>query len=100
MRHADQLECLRATVHAHLRALENVPTDEMQETILIRDGFYCGRRFRLNNFHAVWFIEENQLKFYGPDGGIVRVLADPTGDDASKHVSSIKLSPSTERRAA
>ena len=83
MHHADQLECLRATVHANLRVLENASTDEMQETILVRDGSYCGRRFRTRNFHAVWFLEENQLKFYGPDGRVVRVLAEPTEADAA-----------------
>ncbi len=35
------------------------------ESIVIRDGFYCGRRFSATSHHAVWFVEEDELKIYG-----------------------------------
>lgn len=41
------------------------------ERLLIRDGHYCGRRFNGDQHFAVWFIEEKELKFYGPDGAIL-----------------------------
>lgn len=41
---------------------------ELAETILIRGGLYCGRRFELGAFSAVWFVEEGELKIYFPDG--------------------------------
>jgi hypothetical protein len=41
------------------------------ETLLIRDGVYCGHRFCRNDYQAVWFIEENQVKFYGPGGELL-----------------------------
>jgi hypothetical protein len=46
----------------------------LRETILIRAGMYCGRRFEAAGAHAVWFIEEDQLKLFSADGNILRVL--------------------------
>ena len=45
----------------------------VRETLLIRDGNYCGHRFAAEGFHAVWFAEEDQLKFYGSDGQLIQV---------------------------
>ena len=42
--------------------------DPIQEAILIRDGFYCGRRFQCGELQAVWFVEEDQLKIYNQEG--------------------------------
>src|SRR5437867_1836320 len=47
---------------------------EPRETILIRDGIYCGRRFDVEKGHAVWFLEEEQLKFFRDDGRLARVI--------------------------
>ena len=48
------------------------PQDPIEEAILIRDGFYCGRRFRCGPLEAVWFIEEDQLKIYNQQGVILK----------------------------
>ncbi len=53
--------------------LTREPPDQLQETILVRDGFYCGRRFQSEQVQAIWFIEEDQIKYYSADGGVVRV---------------------------
>ena len=42
--------------------------DPIEEAILIRDGFYCGRRFQCGELKAVWFVEEDQLKIYDQEG--------------------------------
>ncbi|TWU48715.1 hypothetical protein Poly51_46170 [Rubripirellula tenax] len=34
------------------------------ESVLIRDEFFCGRRFRAATHRAVWFIEEDTLKIF------------------------------------
>jgi len=47
---------------------------EPRETILIRDGNYCGRRFETDSAAAVWFVEEGEIKFYGTDGAVIRVI--------------------------
>jgi hypothetical protein len=61
---------LVAEAFAELR----VPAMELRETILIRDGAYCGRRFENDQASAIWFVEEDQLKVYRADGSVARVL--------------------------
>ena len=46
----------------------------LAESILIRDGHYCGRRFESGGMSAVWFIEENQIKFFGKEGALHSVV--------------------------
>ena len=58
-----------------------------RETLLIRDGHFCGRRFCHESMDAIWFVEENEIKFYDSTGAVVRVIAPITGDDnALDHV--------------
>ena len=45
-----------------------------REAMLIRDGFFCGRRFEADGLQAVWFTEENEIKFFDRTGAIVRVV--------------------------
>jgi hypothetical protein len=47
----------------------------LSEAMLIRDGYFCGRRFRFQLYHAVWFIEEDEVKILGPDGAIAARLS-------------------------
>jgi len=49
-------------------------TEPASEAMLIRDGFFCGRRFRFQNYHAVWFLEEDELKIRDLDGNAVALL--------------------------
>jgi hypothetical protein len=46
------------------------PHSETVETILVRDGYYCGRRLECDGLSVVWFVEENQVKFYHRDGSV------------------------------
>jgi hypothetical protein len=74
MHHAQLTEAVRRRV-AEAFALQNGGDgDDVRESILIRDGAYCGRRFDAPQGHAIWFVEEDQLKFYRLDGSVVRVL--------------------------
>ena len=41
---------------------------------MIRNGFYCGRRFDAGDHEAVWFIEEDELKIADSLGQNVVVL--------------------------
>ena len=45
------------------------------EAMLIRDGYFCGRRFSGGGYEAVWFIEENQIKFYDREGSLLESLS-------------------------
>ncbi len=46
----------------------------VRESILIRGGSYCGRKFESPLGHAIWFLEENQVKFFA-EGTLVKVTA-------------------------
>jgi len=54
---------------------ENGDSGIVSESMLIRDGFFCGRCFHANGFRAVWFIEEDELKIYAADGKLQRVFS-------------------------
>ena len=73
MHHAQLTEAVRRRV-AETFAEGGQPAQNLRETILVSDGAYCGRRFEAPQGHAIWFVEEDQLKFYRPDGSIVQVV--------------------------
>jgi hypothetical protein len=74
MRPASLVERIRLLVQRTLHELQ-LPAQELEETILVRNGFYCGRRYQAAAAHAIWFCEENQLKFYGEQGTLLHVIA-------------------------
>jgi hypothetical protein len=78
MAHARTIEAIRRLVAGTFSALGIDPEHEYRESILICDGAYCGRRFETAEGHAIWFLEEDQLKFYRPDGSVLRVLEPAT----------------------
>jgi hypothetical protein len=45
-----------------------------EETLLIRDGQYCGHRYRTEDLTAVWFLEEDQIKMYDRNGRVIAVV--------------------------
>lgn len=74
MQTGNLVEQIRQLVQQSLQELGIADAGELEETILIRNGFYCGRRFATSGAHAVWFAEENQLKIYGELGAVLRVI--------------------------
>ena len=74
MRHAALVERVRQLVRQTFSKLGSSTPEEAEETILIRNGFYCGRRFETGSASAIWFCEENQLKFYGEQGTVLLVI--------------------------
>ncbi len=67
-------ERVRRFVSQALAQLGQADAGEMRESILIRDGYYCGRRFETDAGAAIWFVEENQVKVYRADGSMTQVL--------------------------
>ena len=41
---------------------------QARETLLIKAGNYCGHRIKQGDVHAVWFVEEDEVKIFGPEG--------------------------------
>jgi len=71
--HSSQLEFVRQYVEETFSKLGASSPGSFRETILVRDGNYCGRRFVCDELEAVWFVEEDELKFHGPRGGVKKV---------------------------
>lgn len=74
MHDASMTERVRRFVSQALAQLGQADAGEMRESILIRDGYYCGRRFETDAGAAIWFVEENQVKVYRADGSMTQVL--------------------------
>jgi hypothetical protein len=53
----------------------------LSEAMLIRDGHFCGRRFRFPLYHAIWFLEEDEVKILTTEGAVVGRF---TGDEIDK----------------
>jgi hypothetical protein len=74
MTHAQLTESVRAQVAETFATLGNQADGDVRESVLIRAGNYCGRRFSSEGLTAIWFVEENQVKFYGPNGQLLQVV--------------------------
>jgi hypothetical protein len=61
-------EAVRALVRTTFSELGIDTSPLWRETVLIRNGAYCGRRFDVAGGHAIWFVEEHQIKFFLGDG--------------------------------
>lgn len=65
------LELIRSEVRRRLAEFGASGEESMAESCLLQDNAYCGRRFMLDGFQAVWFLEENEVKFYAPGGELL-----------------------------
>lgn len=61
-------EQVRAAFGRWVQVRTGVAAEEIQETMLIRQGCYCGKRLSTQGFSGIWFVEEGQIKLLGPDG--------------------------------
>lgn len=62
---------IRHAIIGQLSRLSGVPMPAPQESILIRNGLYCGRKFIWQGYEVVWFLEEDEIKFFGPCGNML-----------------------------
>ena len=44
------------------------------ETILLRDRFYVGRKFRAGGFQVIWWVEMNLVEVFDEDGQVVKTI--------------------------
>jgi hypothetical protein len=74
MPHARMIVAVRQLVAGALACVAGEGADSIRESILIRDGLYCGRRFETSAGYAIWFVEENQVKIFEGAGRVIDVL--------------------------
>ncbi len=72
MQHATLLDKVRELVSQTFVAHDLADASDYCETLLVREGFYCGRCFTCDTMRAVWFAEEDVVKFYGADGEFLK----------------------------
>lgn len=66
---------IRQSIHQWLVSLGASPQSRPHEALLIRDGNYRGHRFQRDGFEAVWFVEENEIKFFAPRVGLLETIS-------------------------
>lgn len=71
MQHAQLLERVRQMVKEKFTEQGIASLDDFCETILVRDGHYCGRCFTSGDLRAIWFIEEGVLKCSCRASGVI-----------------------------
>lgn len=71
MQHAQLVERVRQIVKETFSSRGLTSFDDFCETILIREGTYCGRCFSCGDYRAVWFLEEDAIKFFCRNQGLV-----------------------------
>jgi hypothetical protein len=74
MQSGRRLEQTRSFVVHYFQRHEPQANLPLRETLLICDGCYCGHRFSRGQMSAVWFLEEDEIKFYGSDGTVMEVV--------------------------
>lgn len=80
-----RLNAVREKLTSWLTSQGCALTENFQESLLIKDGFYCGRRFRVSGFSAVWFAEEDELKIFDPQGTLLARVAMCSTPSASQN---------------
>ncbi len=81
------IEKVRELARIVLLEMGACPRERLRETTLIRRGTYCGHRYKIGDFEAVWFIEEDEIKFSDHDGRVARkIVASDAIERASRDV--------------
>lgn len=73
-RRAHNVNAVRELVLETVPQLGVAETQMCRETNWTRPGFFHGRRFDFASVRAVWFVEEEQVKFYRSDRKLLKVL--------------------------
>lgn len=71
MSNAIDAEKVRSYVANTLGSYGAQNLEELHESILIRGGLFCGRKYQCDGYQGIWFIEEDQIKFFAPCGNIL-----------------------------
>jgi len=72
MNNETPVEKTRQAITWQLEGLGVQDVESMHESILIRDGLFCGRKFRCEEYQVVWFLDEDEIKFFSPVGELLK----------------------------
>lgn len=68
-------EKIRHAIAWQLNRLGVHHVDSLHETLLIRHGLFCGRKFECEGYQVVWFLEEDEIKFFSPVGDLLKACS-------------------------
>ncbi len=87
MQEKSRPEKIRQYIGESLVRLGARPDAAQRDALLIRRGVYCGHRISRDRYQAVWFVEENEIKFFAPDGRLLEscVASDVAHSDHQRH---------------
>ena len=85
MNHAQLTLHVRQVVHQALHR-HGAPSDvDPNESILIQDGYYFGRRFTCDSLQAIWLLEDNQIRLTDDEGSLLEeFLVDQSPNDETQ----------------
>ena len=75
MDHTEQLARVRRLVGDRFSQLTDGQLEDFCETILVRDGFYCGRRFACRQWRAEWLVGDAVLRILDWQGNSLELIA-------------------------
>jgi hypothetical protein len=84
MTNSQRLAAVRRCLDRWLDAQNPDSEIEIRDSVLIRNGFYVGRRFLLGTFSAVWFMEEDEVKVHDASGSMIARFGSQDIDRASQ----------------
>ena len=76
------IEFIRNHVRRTLEELELADAAPTGESLLTLAGYYVGREFKFAGVRAVWTASQGNIKFYGDDGEVLRVVEVGEGQQA------------------
>ena len=68
------IEFIRNLVRRSLEELGLADAAPTGETLLTLAGYYVGREFKFTGVRAVWTASQGNIKLYGDDGEVLRVV--------------------------
>jgi hypothetical protein len=51
-----------------------IATDSLMHTVLLKDGYFAGHKFRFDGGYAVWLSDKDAVEFYGEDGKVLKSI--------------------------
>lgn len=69
-----EIETLRSLAKDKLSRLIDRQDLVLVETLLIRDGYYCGRRFTSGSYQALYLIVKNELTILDSNGKVLETI--------------------------
>jgi len=74
MFHLQVLEAVRHQVSQAFERYQLADGSEPRESILLKGGIYCGRRFEVGTGYAMWNAQNDELKIYATNGKVLGLI--------------------------